>query len=81
MPNGVAMSDMSETGCTSCGKATGPASCEAVCIALPGLEPEALDLHLPSPQAPWTLSSEGGATHFIAPDPSPPRPTLSRSSA
>jgi hypothetical protein len=42
-------------------------------MTLPGIEPVTLDLELSSSQAPWSLSAVAGVTHFVAPEPSPPR--------
>jgi hypothetical protein len=73
MPEGDTMTDMSDTVCTNCGKAAAAVSCEAICMTLPGIEPVTLDLELSSSQAPWSLSAVAGVTHFVAPEPSPPR--------
>jgi len=73
-PGGASsMSDMRDKGCTSCGKTTAPSSCDAACIALPGIEPTALDLDPPQSQVQWSRSSDIGASLFIPPDTSPPR--------
>jgi hypothetical protein len=73
MPGSASIGDMTDKSCASCGKATAPSSCDAVCIALPGIATATFDLDLPPSQPSWKVSSETGATHFIAPDTSPPR--------
>jgi hypothetical protein len=77
--SGTQMTDMQkpDMSCKACGAMMAAAPCDALCAALPAIDAAFIDLSDVGVRERWAAHSESGATHFISPDTSPPRTSLS----